>query len=277
MNPSDSAHRPARKSDGSCPLLSIITVAKNDADRLSKTVTSLNLYFEDERYEHLVIDGGSSDRTHEVVASLAHIGNFCFESGVDAGIYDAMNRGVRRCSGEFVLFLNCGDCMVADPDELAHYLESIPDRPLVDIVCFPFKEIDNGRTRLVAVQSVRPHNMPTSHQGMVFSTAFLRLQGFNIRYRVAADYDLYLRARRAGILVVPIMMPLSIVEVDGVASGNPARSYMECLTIAFRNLRGMERAVNVFRIGFRASLIICLKGIIPHRWVRNLRRVGWGR
>jgi putative colanic acid biosynthesis glycosyltransferase len=277
MSSSETEQLLVGKSDSSRRLLSVVTVAKNDADRLSITVQSLARYFDDARYEHLVIDGGSTDRTQDVIAPLAHIGNFYFESDVDTGIYDAMNRGVRRSSGDFVLFLNCGDCMVADPDELARYLEAIHDKPLVDIVCFPFKEIDEGRTRLVAAQAVRQHKMPTSHQGMVFSTEFLRSNGFDTCYRVAADFDLYLRARRAGILVAPTMMPISAVEVAGVAFGNPTRSYMEHLVIASRNLHGMERVVNVIRIGVRASWVICLKAIIPHRWVRKLRRAGWRR
>ena len=76
------------------PLLSIITVCRNDAARLKKTIESLSHFYNNPRFEHVVVDGKSTDGTDSLVAPLMHKTNFKFYSGHDSGIYDAMNHGV---------------------------------------------------------------------------------------------------------------------------------------------------------------------------------------
>ena len=99
-------------------LLSIITVCRNDAARLKKTIDSLSHFYNDLQFEHVVVDGESTDATDALVAPLMYKSNFRFYSGQDSGIYDAMNRGVMYSRAPLLLFMNCGDTMIATPDEL---------------------------------------------------------------------------------------------------------------------------------------------------------------
>lgn len=251
-------------------LLSIITVSYNDAARLSKTIQSLLPFYGDARYEHIVVDGGSTDQTVNVVGPLRSTHNFRFDSELDSGIYDAMNRGAQKSSGKFQLFLNCGDCMLATPDELTLWLREL-DHESVSIACFSFRQVDTDCYRMIIPEKVRRNKLPTSHQGMVFSSRFVQEHFYDTCYKIAADYDLYLHAKPSQIIIAPMNSPLTSVEVHGVASGNPVTSYKEYLLIAFRNLYGIELLVCFFRIACRAMVIIPIKLLFPYRWIKRLR------
>lgn len=85
--------------------LSVITINYNNAAGLRKTVESVRQQsYKD--FEYIIIDGGSTDKSPEIIAETP--ATFaCSEP--DNGIYDAMNKGVRKASGDYILFLNSGD------------------------------------------------------------------------------------------------------------------------------------------------------------------------
>ena len=251
-------------------LLSIITVTRDDADRLSKTIESLFDFYGDARYEHIVVDGGSIDHTAQVISSLADTPNFRFDSDFDEGIYDAMNKGAEKSCGRFQLFLNCGDRMLAKPDELAVCLHEIEHKP-VYIMCFDFVHVDRGSCRLVKSKKVKRYKLPTSHQGMVFLTSFVRAHLYDTRYKIAADYDLYLHAQPSQVTLASVEKPLTAVEINGVASSNPVISYKEYLLIALRNLHGVEMLACLICISFRALVVIPMKLLLPLGWIEKMR------
>jgi glycosyltransferase involved in cell wall biosynthesis len=95
------------------PLLSIVTVNYNNRDQLFATVESVSYWRARHRdsIEYLIIDGRSDDLDSLDIAKLKQISDiFICES--DDGIYDAMNKGLRTASGEYVYFLNSGDLVI---------------------------------------------------------------------------------------------------------------------------------------------------------------------
>ena len=258
------------------PLISIITVCRNDAARLDPTIRSLDKFYGDLRFEHVVVDGESLDETGVLVAPLLKEKNFRFYSGKDSGIYDAMNRGVDYSKAPLLLFLNCGDAMIVSPDELFACLNPLVDvNNAVDleIACFPVWKIGARGRKLVVPECISLHKMPTSHQGMVFSRSFVLRNKYHASYTIAGDYDLYLRAGRVGIIASATSGPLVSVEVDGVASSNPLKAYREYLTIARTRLQGWTKLIVMLRIGIRAISVITVKALTPRRWVSALRGV----
>src|SRR5574344_467282 len=86
---------------------SIITVNYNDAEGLKKTFDSVKSQsFTD--YEHIVIDGGSSDGSVDIIREVSDELSF-WQSKADRGTYDAMNIGLKMAKGEYVNFMNSGD------------------------------------------------------------------------------------------------------------------------------------------------------------------------
>ena len=89
--------------------LSIITINYNNAEGLEKTIKSIaGQTFRD--FEYLVIDGGSSDGSRAVIQKYEErISYQCSEK--DSGVYNAMNKGILKATGDYLLFLNSGDCL----------------------------------------------------------------------------------------------------------------------------------------------------------------------
>jgi glycosyltransferase involved in cell wall biosynthesis len=90
--------------------LSIITVNKDNAAGLEKTIQSV-IYQTYKDFEYIIIDGNSTDASVEVLKKYDVNINY-WVSEPDTGIYNAMNKGIRKAQGEFCLFLNSGDWLV---------------------------------------------------------------------------------------------------------------------------------------------------------------------
>ena len=94
------------------PKLSIITVNFNNNEGLKKTIASIKLQkFSD--YEHIIIDAGSTDGSLETILEYQKNNIYLtfWVSESDKGIYDGMNKGIRHANGEYLYFLNTGDCL----------------------------------------------------------------------------------------------------------------------------------------------------------------------
>lgn len=257
-------------------LLSIITVCRNDGKRLQITIDSLNEFYDDPKFEHVVVDGESTDETVALITPLLHKTNFKFYSGRDSGIYDAMNRGVVYSRAPLLLFLNCGDAMIASPSDLSTCLCRLVARDGMvdlDIACFPVQQIGVKGARTVVPTVLTQHKMPVSHQSMVFASRFVQQNEYQIAYRIAGDFDLYLRAGRVDVFADPACGPLAAVEVEGVASSSPIQAYSEYLTIAWKRLDGWPRMVAILFILIRAIYIIPAKTLLPKRWIAAIRGV----
>lgn len=102
--------------------ISIITVVFNGASMLPGTVESVKkqTYLD---IEYLIIDGGSKDGTIQLIESYAaEMPQLRWISEPDKGLYDAMNKGIRMATGDFIQFLNGGDWLHA-PDTIARVME----------------------------------------------------------------------------------------------------------------------------------------------------------
>ena len=96
-------------------ILTIITINYNNAAGLEKTMQSV-LTQTCGDFEYIVVDGGSKDGSTDVIKRFekGFGGRLCWTSEPDNGIYNAMNKGIVKASGEYLEFLNSGDCLVDD-------------------------------------------------------------------------------------------------------------------------------------------------------------------
>ena len=85
----------------------------NNAAGLKKTIDSVKAQTVRHLIEHIVIDGASSDDTPQLLRSYNSILDY-WVSEKDSGIYNAMNKGILKSSGEYLLFLNSGDYLCSD-------------------------------------------------------------------------------------------------------------------------------------------------------------------
>ena len=88
------------------PRISVVTPSFNSSKTIRETIQSV-LQQDYPGLEHIVVDGGSTDGTLEILKDYPHL---LWSSGKDEGLYDAMNKGVARASGDLIVILNSDDC-----------------------------------------------------------------------------------------------------------------------------------------------------------------------
>ena len=179
--------------------ISFITVTKNNMEGLDSTLSSYVSFFDEReeiRCELIVVDGGSVDATDMVVKRYEkYITNY--QSEADFGIYDAMTKGVNRCNGNLVCFLNAGDTLISEG--MKSYIRSSDS---LNNCYFAKATWDGGDRMKHRVLSFKPKllRMP-NHQTMIFPKWFLLKHPFSANYPISADLDQKLTAYDLGILV----------------------------------------------------------------------------
>jgi len=176
--------------------ISVVTVSFDAERTIGKTIESVAAQDWPD-FEHIIVDGGSGDGTAALVESLGH-DRLRFVSGPDDGIYDAMNKGLRLASGDYVGFLNADDFLAA-PDairvvagEAALGADCIMgDTCLVDAEGRPTRYIYSARgfrRWWLTIGAMPPHPSFYARRGLLLDAG-----GFDTRFAVAADFDLIAR------------------------------------------------------------------------------------
>ena len=164
--------------------ISIITVVKNDIAFIEETLKSCIAQCGVE-IEYIVVEGLSDDGTHEIINKyLDFISLYICEK--DEGIYDAMNKGAKFATGDWIIFMNSGDIFYND-HSLA--MLDIGSKKSFSVIAGSWigKEAENKIFN--ARNSIR-YSLPASHQAILIKTELVKNIGFNLKYRIGADYDL---------------------------------------------------------------------------------------
>lgn len=177
--------------------LSIVTAVRNMADTIGDTLRSVASQSHSD-IEHIVVDGLSTDGTLDVVARFPHVARIISES--DRGLYDAMNKGARAATGEYVSWLNADD-MLSDPTALEKVVKAAERRPAVVAASVDMVDpVDTQKVnRRYSVRGFNPrwlrYGYAVPHPGFHIRRDVLeRLGGFDLQFPLAADFDLIARA-----------------------------------------------------------------------------------
>ena len=173
------------------PLFSIITVTWNAADTIGPTLESVQRQTSRD-YEMLIIDGASTDGTLSIVhqASIAALRVF---SEPDNGLYDAMNKGIARARGRYIVFLNAGDAF-ADDAVLARLARLAANNP--GVIYGQTQLVDTSRNVVGHRHLTAPKRLTANSflNGMVVchQAFFARrdlVPPYDLQYKFSADYD----------------------------------------------------------------------------------------
>ena len=192
---------------------SIITVTWNNAEGLRRTLQSVSaLHYP--CFEVIVIDGASTDSTKSVVESFAQLVTV-FVSEKDSSIYNAMNKGIAHITGDYVVFMNAGDCF-ADANVLTRV--SSTD---ADIILGGAKYGKDVRFVPENMTLYDVLSLGINHQSTYYKAEMLRKYGFDESYRLIADLKSVVEpmARdKATITTIPSV--LSICDGGGISKQN---------------------------------------------------------
>lgn len=201
------------------PMCSIITVVYNAEALVARTLRSVaSQTFQS--YEHWIIDGCSKDNTLQVVEQNKH-SRMHVLSERDAGIYDAMNKGLQKASGRFVIFMNAGDEFY-DASALERALKGHED---TDFIYGNTAVVDAsgavlGDRRLTPPESLSwrslQRGMCVSHQSMLVRRELT--EPYDLHYRISADVDWTIRMLKKSKRVVNVHGYIARFLEGGVSS-----------------------------------------------------------
>ena len=206
---------------------SIITIIYNDKLGLTKTIE--NVYNQTSRdFEYIIIDGASSDGSFEIANSFidkfkANDIPYTVISEKDTGIYNAMNKGIDLAVGEYVSFMNAGDCFAS-----SGVLDSIfSDCQDVDIL-YGDSYVSN-KNKIVSYRFATEwkdvvNGIPFCHQASFVKSDVLKEFKFNEEFKIGADYDMFLRLYLAGKTALQVYKFISIFDNTGVSSNSKSES-----------------------------------------------------
>lgn len=179
------------------PKFSIITVTYNAGNVLEDTIQSIisQTY---KNVEYIIVDGGSTDRTLGIIDKYKeHITRWVSEP--DKGLYDAMNKGIKMATGDYLCFLNAGDELHED-DTLQQMVHSITSKTLPDVIYGETAIVDEEGHFLRMRRLSTPEHLTwkSFKKGMlVCHQAFFPKREladpYDLRYRLSADFDWCIR------------------------------------------------------------------------------------
>lgn len=213
------------------PLFSIITVTYNARNDLQPTLDSVRGQ-SFRLFEHLIIDGASSDDTVEIARRNAPA-NQKLLSSPDHGLYDAMNKGLNMACGEYVVFLNAGDAFHS-PDTLQRVADVIMDNDFPGVVYGQTDLVDSDRKRIAGRHLEAPAELSyeSFRDGMVVChQAFFALRRitdqFRLKYRFSADYDWCIRVLQHSKHNCYLDEVVADYLMEGMTTANRRASLME--------------------------------------------------
>jgi glycosyltransferase involved in cell wall biosynthesis len=175
--------------------VSIITICLNSESTIEITINSVisQTY---PHIEYIIIDGGSTDNTLEIIQqyrSKIHL----FISEKDRGIYDAMNKGVDRASGDIIYFLNSGDYFYNKNviETMAEQMEEFEDTGIFIGDTILYDTESEERISGFRQDKIEYIARVVNHQAIFArNSVFEKIGGFDIKYKIYSDYDWLLRA-----------------------------------------------------------------------------------
>lgn len=213
------------------PFFSIITVTYNAGKVLERTLQSV-LRQSYPNIEYLIIDGGSKDNTLDLVRNY-HSGISYWISERDKGLYDAMNKGLQKATGDYVLFLNAGDTF-RHPDTLAEVARITLEQQWPDIL-YGETDLVDDKGRFIAARRLKtPEHlswksfkmgMLVCHQAFIPKRSIAPL--YDLEYRFSADFDWCIRCMKAAGRIQNTHLRLIHYLSEGMTTANRKASLKE--------------------------------------------------
>lgn len=249
--------------------LSIITINYNEAPALQRTVDSVRLQTYSD-YEHIIIDGGSTDDSVVVIKNYAtEYPALKWVSEKDRGVYDAQNKGIERAEGEYCFFLNAGD-VFADSQVLEQFF-SVSSQ--ADLLYGNLRVVQKGKQVGFCKGVEQPtfldlYNSCLKHQATFIKRGlFDRLGKYDATLRIVADWEWFFRVAAFHDDVILEYRNIDVAEFDndGISNRFPqlceeerqmvldrymSRRMQEdyLLLTKYRNIRFIEKTTFLYRI-----------------------------
>lgn len=214
------------------PVFSIITITYNASKWLEKTILSV-LSQSYPHIEYIIIDGGSTDGTVEIIKRYASGISFWI-SEPDKGIYDAMNKGLQKATGDYVWFINAGDSLYTSDtvQQVATFIQKrkvLPDIIYGETIIIDEEGRSLGLRRLKAPDKLTWKSfrmgMLVCHQSFITKRTIAPL--YDLKYRYSADFEWCIRCMKNARKICNTRITLSNFLDGGVSTTQRKASLKE--------------------------------------------------
>lgn len=240
--------------------ITVVTVCLNAADTIAATIESV-LGQTYENLEYLIMDGLSTDGTQEIIHRYENDARVRAVFERDSGLYNAMNKGLDLCSGQYILYMNSGDLFY---DEKV--IEDMVPHLNTDLVYGNVLRRKSGGEQLEKYRGKHKlmwlllSGRMMSHQSLFTRTDVMRAFRFDEHYRISADYDFVVRAKRNGRSIKYVDRTVSIMDnTEGISAqiknyeimraedDRSLRTNYRCLYYLIKAPKGLVRCVKRVR------------------------------
>ena len=219
--------------------ITIITVTYQAAAVLQRTLDSVSRQTCQD-IEHLIIDGASKDDTVKMAKAYQEKVPYpvIIQSEPDHGLYDAMNKGLHKATGDYLVFLNAGDTLHADDtlSTLNSQLSTLNSHPAV---IYGDTAIVDSEGKFLHLRRLRPpkqltwrsfkQGMLVCHQAFYVRTDIAQQEDYDLQYRHSADVDWCIRVmKRAEEMRLPLVNTNTILA-DFMEGGNTTQNHRASL------------------------------------------------
>ena len=217
--------------------ISIITITYNSEKTVEETIRSV-LNQDYENIEYVIIDGGSTDSTLDIVNNYRDR-IACVISEKDKGISDAFNKGIQNATGELIGIINSDDVLLPNAlSKVASYYDPLTEVYRGNTIVWNAKTQYKCREIPSMKFPVVPYFIHVSHQGtFITRKAYSKYGLFDLNFRYAMDLELLCRFYRSGskFKYMDVDVALFRVEGDGVTSDSLSKKKEELKYLVVKN------------------------------------------
>lgn len=233
---------------------SIITCTYNAADVLQRTLDSV-VKQTWAQIEHIIVDGASKDNTMAMVNAYRQLNeeeetehSIIAKSEPDRGLYDAMNKGLKLATGDYVVFLNAGDVFPND-STLENISNDVNERSdgMLPAVLYGNTDIVDNNGNLLRPRRLAPpdnltwrsfrHGMLVCHQAFYVRTDIAKEEPYDLKYRFSADVDWCIRVMKHAEKDGLPLLKLHEVVVNYLDGGMTNKNHRASLIERFQVMR----------------------------------------
>lgn len=209
--------------------------------------------------EYIIIDGGSSDQTAEIIKTYGkQLAYWCSEP--DGGIYQGMNKGIVRASGQWTIFMNAGDTF-ADKhvlSEIAAYInegdkEEENEEKHAVIYGDILTERDGTLILKTASEPCNKQRMYFCHQAAFVKTRLLKTTPFDTRFSMSADFHFFKRCYLAGYGFQHVPVTVAVYDAHGISHTQRVKGLKDNIRVIKELDNGWEK----FKFLFKLYYVIC--------------------
>jgi len=245
------------------PKISIITVNFNNLEGLQNTRQSI-LSQTFKNWEWIVIDGGSTDGDKDyIIEHKSEMAYWCSEP--DEGPYNAMNKGIEKCNGEYIIFMNSGDTFY-DSDTLNNVFSQPQE---ADVLYGDWIELfkDKHTNLKKAPHTFSIHFLfyeNICHQGMFIKREVMKNSPYNEKYKIYADWAKWIEFVLKGVTFQYIPYTICYFQIGGMSNSNKVlmeeekqRIRIEQIPAAIREtINYVDSKVNIHPLADEANRLI---------------------